>query len=395
MREIEFSVMENAAGDAKHLRTLLDQFEKEQHIHVNLTGIPWSRGWSDISKFGIFGNGPDVSSIGSTWVGSLASMQALRPFTARDINVIGGADAFFKGNWQVGFLSNDPKQWAVPWLGDTQVLYYWKDAFERLGLGNAPVTFASDDALVETLQQLQAQGYPYPFFLTTQNNPVNLHEAAHWIWNAGGDFISPDQSQVFFNKPEALNGLRKYFSLSAFISPRSFDTHGAEEMFVNREAVIQAGGPWLGIIGRQLHPEWHAQLGIARLPGQSYTGGSHFVIWKYSPHPEESLALIKFLSSREISFPASPHDHQIPVRREALHVPVTENSLFNQIYLDALENGKAFPTMRLWGAVEDKLITGLANIWADRFNHPNEDLDECMHKHLDPIAKRLNNILAG
>ena len=74
---------------------------------------------------------------------------------------------------------------------------------------------------------------------------------------------------------------------------------------------------------------------------------------------------------------------------------ITKNDVFYQTYLEALENGKAFPTMRLWGAVEDKLITGIANIWADRFSNPNEDLDECMHKHLDPIAKRLNNTLGG
>src|SRR6185369_8941686 len=114
MVAIEFSVMENNAGDAQQLRPLLDAFEKQYHVHVNLIGIPWSKGWTEIAKFGIFGHGPDLSSIGTTWVGSLASMQALRPFSAQQVHAMGGAEAFFETNWQAGFLPNDPTPWSIP-----------------------------------------------------------------------------------------------------------------------------------------------------------------------------------------------------------------------------------------------------------------------------------------
>jgi hypothetical protein len=84
MVEIEFSVMEFSARDSKKLLPLLDAFEKEHYIHVNLVGIPSDNGWAEIAKFGIYGNGPDVSSIGSSWIASLAAMFA-NPDTDLDV----------------------------------------------------------------------------------------------------------------------------------------------------------------------------------------------------------------------------------------------------------------------------------------------------------------------
>lgn len=122
MVEIEFSVMEGSPGDASRLLPLLTQFEKQHHIHVNLVGIPWGKGWGEIAKFGIYGHGPDVSAIGTTWIGSLASMQALCPFALEQVNSLGGAESFFESSWRTGFLPNDPTIWAIPWLGDALVI---------------------------------------------------------------------------------------------------------------------------------------------------------------------------------------------------------------------------------------------------------------------------------
>src|SRR5262245_9389562 len=134
MVEIEFSVMEESAGQTSNLLPLLEAFEKQYSIRVKLTGISWYKGWTDIAKFGIFGHGPDVSCIGTTWIGSLAAMHALRPFNPQQVRALGGADAFFESSWRAGFLPDDPNPWAIPWLGDSMVIYYWKDKLEKAGI---------------------------------------------------------------------------------------------------------------------------------------------------------------------------------------------------------------------------------------------------------------------
>lgn len=60
-----------------------------------------------------------------------------------------------------------------------------------------------------------------------------------------------------------------------------------------------------------------------------------------------------------------------------------------------MQAGHIFPTMRLWGSIESKLITEIPNIWIDLFSDPGQDLETCLHKHLDPLAQRMNVALVS
>jgi multiple sugar transport system substrate-binding protein len=394
MAEIEFSVMEGAPGDANNLLPLLEAFEKQYHIHVNLTGITWDKGWTEIVKFGIYGHGPDVSAIGTTWIGSLAAMQALRPFTPQQVRALGGAESFFESSWRTGFLPNDPTPWAIPWLGDALVLYYWKEALEKAGVLDFEAAFATDAALMETLEKLRKSGIAHPLALNVTKLEIILHEAAHWVWSAGGDFISPNFQQVAFNQPAAMQGWKNYFDLQPFISPKWLSAATASgDSFIAEESAIQMGGPYAGVVDIHQRPESSKRLGIALAPETAYVGGASFVIWKYSLRNEEAFELVRFLSSQPTRIPASPHSHELPTRRDAINMPSVEIDIFHRTYLQAMQTGRSFPTMRLWGSIEDKLIAGISNIWAELFANPDQDLESCLHKHLDPLAQRLNIVL--
>src|SRR3989304_9002660 len=92
--ELKFSRMAHGQDSIDALQSILTQFEAEKHIHVNLQPMSWEAGWAELVKFALHGNGPDVSEIGSTWVGSLAALNALRPFNVREIATVGGRYAF-------------------------------------------------------------------------------------------------------------------------------------------------------------------------------------------------------------------------------------------------------------------------------------------------------------
>jgi ABC-type glycerol-3-phosphate transport system substrate-binding protein len=395
MVEIEFSVMEGVDSDVNSLLPLLEAFEKQYHTHVNLTSITWAKGWGEIAKFGIFGHGPDVSCIGSTWIGSLASMHALRSFNPQQVRALGGEDAFFESSWRAGFLPSDPSPWAIPWLGDVMVIYYWKDALEKAGIKDFEAALATDAAIIETLKKLQKSGYASPLAISTANlhDPVILHQAARWLWSAGGDFINKDANKVVFDEPASLQGLRNYFSLRPFVSPESLSASTNAELFIAGKAAIHFGGPFLGTLGRQRHPEWNQRLGIAPVPGITYAGGSSLVIWQYTRYPAECFELVRFLSSQPTRIPVSPHDQGLPTRRNALDMPSAENDIFHRILLQSMHTSRSFPCIRLWGSIEDKLIIEISKIWAELFADPDQDLDACLHKYIDPLAQRLNILL--
>jgi multiple sugar transport system substrate-binding protein len=397
MKEIEFSVMEDWPGSSNNLLPLLEEFESQHGIHTNLIGIPWEQGWGEIAKYGIYGHGPDLSEIGTSWIGSLASMEALHPFTPAQISALGGADSFFKASWCTGLLPGDDTLWAVPWLGDICVLVYWRDIFEKAGITDFKDALASHASFAETLEKLQNAGYPYPLEITTTNTGAILHDAACWLWGAGGDFISPDQKKVTFTEGKAFEGWKNYFGLLRFISPETrIISSQVHELFRNRRAVVDLTGSWLGNIKSSQNPKLFSLLRTALVPGIPYVGGSSFVIWKYSQRSQEAFELIRFLSSQSLHLHTNPlHADMLSTRRDVIDMLDKEKDESQHVFAESLKTGHSFPTARLWGSIEDKLNKEIANIWGDLFANPKQDLDDCIHRHLDPLAYRLNLALMG
>jgi multiple sugar transport system substrate-binding protein len=394
MKEIEFSVMEGRPGASQKLLPLLEDFEREHQIHVNLKGISWTTGWSEIAKFGIFGHGPDVSCIGSTWIGSLAAMRAIRTFNQQQIRALGGEDAFFPSLWNSMFLSGRDGPYGIPWLGDVMVFYCLKDAMSKAGIQDTQAAFSTDAAFVDTLNKLQKVGYKYPLSLTTTGiNPVILHEAAHWLWTAGGEFISNDARSVAFTQPAAMQGWRNYFSLQPYISPESLGVEFVGDLFLTGKSVVHLGGPAFGTVTRKADPKWGGNLNTAPVPGITFVGGASLVVWNYSRRVDEAFELIRFLSAKSVRIPASPHGTEVSTLREALNLPSVKEDIFHRTALQSLQTGRSFPTTRLWGSIEEKIVVSIRNIWLDLFANPGQDLDACIHKHLDPLANSLNTIL--
>ena len=392
MVEIDFTVMGCSPGDEAKLRPLLDAFEKQHHIHVNLTGISWHKGWAEVAKFGIYGHGPDVSTIGTSWIGSLAAMHALRPFTPQQIRALGGDEVFFESSWKTGFFHNDPTPWAIPWVGDALVYYYWNEALKKAGITDIKAAFATDFTLVEMLMSLQKIGYTYPLSINVTKQGITLHEAAHWVWSAGGNFVSENGQEVIFNQPLAMQGWKNYFGLQPFVSPTLLTEESetaATDFFLRRESAVQVGGPYK-TYGEMVD---NTEMGVTPMPGYTFVGGTSFVIWQYTPRYQEAFELVRFVSSQPTSIPASPHSYELPTRREAIHMPSVKTNMFHRTYMQAMQTGRSFPTMRLWGSIEEKLLISMAKIWEELFNDPKQDLDACLHRHFDPLVARLNVVL--
>lgn len=391
MREIEFSVMEGYAEESRGLLPLLQEFEKDYHIHVNLVAIPWKTAWAQNVKYGIYGHGPDVSAVGASWIGSLASMQALRPFSPLEVQALGGADTYFESIWHLGQMVNNPVTWAIPWLGDVRVLYYWKDQLAAAGIQDFEEAFQSEATLVENLEKLRQNGYQFPLAITTQAISQIIHEAAYWVWNAGGNFISPDGKRVMFTEPKALQGFKNYFRLLPYVSPQTLSMEPIG-FFLERSSALHISGLW--VPDNVTKTERRDYLGVARLPGTAYMGGTSLAIWQYTRKYHEAFELIRFLSSQPIFYNQNRSIYsQLPTRREALDAPATQNNSFNHTYLQAFQSGRSFPTLRLWGSIEDKLIPVISRIWGELFADPGQNLDDCLHEHLDPLSERLNNVL--
>jgi multiple sugar transport system substrate-binding protein len=387
--EIEFSVMRSSATG---IRALLDQFEAEQHMHVRLRLLDWDSAWSDLIKVALYGDGPDISEIGSTWLGDLVAMNAIRAFDDAEISALGKASAFLPSAWQSVRLIGQPEVWAIPWVAGARLLFFRRNLLQGAGV-DEQTAFRGAEEFDQTLNRLQARGVAVPWTVPTGLTHTTLHNAASWVWGAGGDFVSADGKRTLFGEPETCAGLRAYFALGRYLAPsvRGLNALEPDAQFLqNEDTALTMSGAWL--FG-QASSELRVRMGIGLPPGPSFVGGSHLVIWKHTPKHQAALELIRFLTRPQAQIAHSQNIGLLPARLDALAAaPFSANPVWSSAIV-GLKTGRSFPATRHWGLMEDRLTTALGKLWAEALADPDLDLDRAIAKRLEPLAKRLDLVL--
>jgi multiple sugar transport system substrate-binding protein len=392
-REIEISLISILSSPGTTERILGD-FESQFGVRVQFQKHTWLTAWSELVRYTIYKNAPDVSEVGSTWIGDLIGMNSLRPFSYGEINALGGAQAFFPSAWNSG-VSADGQVWAIPWLIDSRLLYYRRDLLEKAGIDPA-TAFLTHEALKDTIVRLKQAGVETPWSTPTHKTRMSLHNVASWVWGAGGEFVSQDGKRALFNSPEALSGFKQYFELGQFLSPqaRELDDVESDQVFWKGQAAITLSGPWL-LSDPSADPDVIANTGVTFPPSVPFTGGSSLVIWQSSQNPREALSLVRFLTSLQVQSTYLSAVGLLPARQEAFaSLPSNANPILSHIN-QGLKVGRSFPLFPLWGLVEERLSSALGAIWQKFLSDPDLDLGDQIEHDLGLLARRLDLALNG
>jgi multiple sugar transport system substrate-binding protein len=401
MHPIDFTLPSHDEDALIILRQALDDFQKSHRdIPISVAQLGWTTAWSDLVRTALYKDGAEVSEVGSTWVGSFVGMDALRPCTMPEISKIGGPAAFLSSAWQSGSLIGDKQLWAVPWLSDARVIFYWRDMLEQAGVDEQRA-FQSFDQMEDTLSRLQAQGIGTPWAVTTRLTSNTLYNISSWVWGAGGDFLSADGTHVMIAEPEARAGMTHYYRLYRYMPQRSEPMDGVAvcELFHNQSVAAVVSGPWFlkWLRQRGISPYSLSRIGIALPPGPSFVGGTNLVIWKHIGYEHEQLAveLVRYLVTSPALLDFYHHAGLLPARRDLLAQPPFSTDPHYQKIIEAIEIGRPHSRIAMWGLVEDRLAATLAKIWNEVRADPAQDMAALIERHLVPLAQRLNATLAG
>ncbi len=393
MAELEFSIMAHGANSEEAIRPLLDQFEAEYKIKVKVTVLPWR--WNDTLRIALLRAGPDVSEVGSTWVSSLAAMDAIQTFSHAEIHALGGAEAFLEAAWQSCKLDKNPEVWAIPWTTDVRALYFWHNLLIQAGISDPHSAFADFETMTCALEALRAAGMATPWATNIDRSSQLIHAAASWIWGAGGQLLSEDGKRVLFDQPEAKLGLRRYFGLHRFFDLREASITSPWDLFDRAQIAAVFGGPWVYSGARDTRPAALDNLGMQPGPVVPFVGGSNLVIWKHSLRHSAAQKLIQFLTNRPAAIPFSAHAAHLPSRKAALAELQQRGTPHERSLVEIVKRGRSLPSSRLWGLVEENAINMLANIWDQLLRNPALDLDEVIEAEVMPTAHRLNMVLGN
>lgn len=382
MQKLNFSVFRrDSTGPIISER--LTALYKHSYIQANTDILSWTDGWASLVQYALYKSGPDVSEIGSTWVGDLARMNALRPFSYREIQEVVGEKPLFESVWLKD--SSENSCYAIPWSGDVRVIFYRRDIFKKFGI-DENTAFRDIARFEETMAQLKEGGVKSPLAMPSRDSRMGLHSLASWIWAAGSSFVSEDSSRITIDDERTIKGACNFFRLGRYFGHEALESgYRSDDSFLRGEAAVVISGSWL-LSSSLIKPEVRENLGVARLPGIPFVGGSHLSIWSHSRNSELALTLIRTLlqeENSEILYPLIG----LPIRETDWSKPPF-NAWPYPIFLESFKAGRSFPSGRLWGLVEKRLTETLTGMWDDVLAAEG-NTDEIVEENFKRLASRL------
>lgn len=154
------------------------------------------------------GSGPDIFSLGTTFVPTAQATKGFAALTDDDWKLVGGKDRFFKQ--QLTMSGSSPDQLiAIPWVMRPFAMVYNTDLFQKAGITTPPTTWTEfvDDAKKITNPTTGVYG--------AEVDPSDSYDPWKIWWTfvrqQGSEYLSPDQKTAQMNTPEAVNAVKFWF----------------------------------------------------------------------------------------------------------------------------------------------------------------------------------------
>jgi multiple sugar transport system substrate-binding protein len=283
-----------AEGDM--LGDFVAAFEEENpDADVKVTPIPWEAAHDKLANAIAAGNTPDVSLIGTTWMGEFAEAGGLEPTPE---GLVDEAD-FFEGPWQSTVVGDT--SYGVPWYVETRVLYYRTDLAEEAGWSEAPKTW---DELKQFAKDLQDKaGVEYGINLQP-GQTGSWQTMLPFAWSNGASLTDDAGTEYTIDSPEmteALEYYRSFFDEGLAGPTRLLDAGELESGFAKKTFGAFVSGPWHTALVEDAGVS-EDEYAVAPLPGKdsapgtSFVGGGNLAVFADSDNKESAWKLVQWFA---------------------------------------------------------------------------------------------------
>ncbi|MDI6736330.1 MAG: extracellular solute-binding protein [bacterium] len=385
---------------------LIKRYKQEKKGEINIRVLKWSEAFGEIEdaitaykkKFP-----PDIIQLGSTWNAYFANKGALV-----EITKYVDEHLYFESSIKSCRILGSKKIYALPLNVDVRILYYWKDIIE-----NPEVELKDWKALKRVCQKTQKAidngelsgiRTPIGFPVGSREGDV-LHQFAIWLWGAGGEITKVTKKLGIFPVKEATLDSKEALESAIFLKELTKESNlpqitlgELEEQFMAGKTGIIISGGWLvkRLKDRFGEEAWKEKIGVALPPAGpagkfTFVGGCNLSIFKATKERgnfEQAKDFLLFLSGKEAQLQYGNVTGALPGLKEAMDVYIKEDPSC-QIFKEALEYGKSYPSIPEWATVVEKEVTlnNLYRLWQDiRKNVSDEEIKNrlrCADRILD------------
>jgi multiple sugar transport system substrate-binding protein len=328
-----------AEGDA--LGAFAESFMEEfPDVTVNVTPVPWDAAHDRIVSAIAGGEVPDVTMVGTTWMGEFATLGGLDPTPA---NIDGSQ--FFEGAWNTTVV--DGTSYAVPWYVETRLVYYRTDL---AGDAEAPATWDDLKALAVGMQEAGAE-----FGIGLQPGGTGAWQQwAPFFWQAGGEIMAEDGTFTLDGEP-CVESLTYYDSFyEEGLTPPAAEDVPVEGRFANGEIASFISGPWMMSIVEDAGTDPEAYT-VAHQPteeaGTSFVGGSNMAVLADADNKEAGWAFLEYLSRPEVQAAWYEEVSALPAVQAAWDEEALSGDEKLAVFGEQLSDAKAPPSIATWEQV--------------------------------------------
>ncbi|MFC7492802.1 MULTISPECIES: sugar ABC transporter substrate-binding protein [unclassified Nocardioides] len=315
---------------------------------VKVTAVPWEAAHDKIANAIAGGDTPDVSLIGTTWMGEFAAADGLMPTPD---GLVEEAD-FFPGPWQsteVGGTS-----YGVPWYVETRVLYYLTDLAAKAGWDQPPKSW---DELHQFAADLQEAGAAHGIYLQP-GQAGSWQTYLPFAWSSGAALTNEEGTQYTLDSPEMAEALDFYtqFYEDGLSVTRALDPGEIESTFADGALGSFISGPWhTGLVeDAGLEEEQYA---VAPMPGRdggmgtSFVGGGNLAVFKDAQNPEAAWKLVQWLSDPEVQQDWYDEIGDLPAVHEAWETGDLADDPQLAVFGEQLGDAQSPPSVPTWEQV--------------------------------------------
>lgn len=323
--------------------------EDNPDAKVEVTAVPWESAHEKIANAIAAGETPDVTLVGTTWMGEFAQAGGLDPLPE---DLVSSSD-FFDGAW--GSTEVGGTSYGVPWYVETRVLYYRKDLAQKAGWDEPPATW---DELEQFTTDLQDKGGAEYGIQLPAGGTGSWQTMLPFAWSNGAGVTNEDGTEYTLDSgemTEALEYYKGYFDDG--ISPtRLLDAGELESGFADGTYGSFISGPWhTGLVEDQGVTE--DQYAVATLPGKdsgmgtSFVGGGDLAVFADSDNKESAWKLVQWLADPGTQQDFYDEMGDLPAVSSAWDSGELAEDPQLSVFGDQLDNALAPPAVPTWEEV--------------------------------------------
>jgi len=343
--------------EGEKLSVLAEDFMKENpDARVTVTPVPWDGAHSKIATAIAGQQTPDVTMLGTTWVGEFANTGALDVVPS---DLVSEKD-FFPGAWETGVV--DGTSYSVPWYVETRLLFVNKKVAEKAGITEAPATW---DDLRAAVADLQAEGGAKWGIYLQPGQTGAWQTVMPFVWQNGGDIHDGEQF-VLDAKPnvEALAYYESFYA-DGLASRDRLREGEAEPKLLSGEVASFVSGPWhIGLLnelgGEGQFELWPMPSGDGEYT--SFIGGSNLSVFREAGNRDGAWKFVSYLMRPEVQVKWYQTVSDLPSVQAAWDDQVLADDPLLATFGDQLDTAKAPPPIPTWEQIAAGVDTELEKI---------------------------------